>query len=182
MKIDGVQGSLSWHWVQQAFLYWYMSWIALCILCYCTAIIFFSKQRVVVITCLRALEHSFIIVIFLYKKNTFSEIKDTSNNYLERYYITWNLLTLLCRCTKFPVLFLCIIGKQFIYRKSSNCYWSAVNLPLNIGYKRVNSISKECRCLCTKMQRTYFYLCLLKCIKKCVGDLKDFVRLVFWLI
>lgn len=137
MKIDGVQGSLSWHWVQQAFLYRYMSWIALCILCYCTAIIFFSKQRVVVITCLRALEHSFIIVIFLYKKNTFSEIKDTSNNYLERYYITWNLLTLLCRCTKFPVLFLCIIGKQFIYRKSSNCYWSAVNLPLNIGCKHV---------------------------------------------
>lgn len=83
------------------------------------------------------MEHSFIIIFFLYKKNRFSEKKDTSNNYLERYYVIWSLLTLLCRTTKFPVLFLCVVGKEFIYRKSSNCYWGAVNLPLNIEYKHV---------------------------------------------
>lgn len=44
-----------------------------------------TKQIVVAITCLRAQKLFLIIIIFLYKKRTdrYSEIKDTSDNYLE---------------------------------------------------------------------------------------------------
>lgn len=122
VRIDCVQGSLSW--LQQALSYQCMSWIEFCSLYYNHAVISLSKQKNCCYYMFKGTGTCFFVTIFLHKKrtDTYSKIKDISDNCLEWWCIAQNLLLLLCEVTTFPGLFLWITGKGIIYRNNLQSY------------------------------------------------------------